>query len=369
MAESLLFKPIKIGNIELQHRVGMCPLTRYRASDDHVPLPSFIDYYSQRASVPGTLIISEGTFIHPSHGGYANVPGIYNSEQIKQWRRVTDAVHERGSFIFCQLWALGRTANAEVAEREGIAFRSSSNISVDSERPSPIPLTVKEIQETAKQYAQAAKNAIEAGFDGVELHGANGYLIDQFLQTTCNQRTDEYGGSVQNRSRFAVEVAKAVCDAIGSDRTGIRFSPWSVFNAMRMEDPIPQFTDVVTQLNSLDLAYVHFVESRIAGSADVEATDSLAFAIQARKGPLLIAGGYKPETARKLVNVDYPDRDIMVMFGRYFISTPDLPFRIQSGLELAKYNRDTFYTAMSPHGYIDYPFSGEFLRQQSQTNV
>ncbi|KAL2112382.1 hypothetical protein VUR80DRAFT_7737 [Thermomyces stellatus] len=364
MDKSRLFQPITIGNLQLNHRLGMCPLTRYRASDDHVPLPASVDYYGQRASVPGTLLITEGTFISPQHGGYANVPGIYNADQIKAWRSITDAVHAKGSFIFCQLWALGRTADTEVAAREGIAFKSSSNIAVDARRPDPAPLTIEEIKETVQQYAQAARNAIEAGFDGVELHGANGYLIDQFLQDVCNKRTDSYGGSVENRSRFAVEVTQAVCDAVGPERTGIRFSPWSVFNAMGMDDPIPQFTDVIRKLNPLKLAYVHLVESRIAGSEDVEAVNSLAFAIRAREGPVLIAGGYKPETARKLLDEDYPDRDVLVMFGRYFISTPDLPFRVQTGLELTKYNRATFYTPKSVVGYTDYPFSTEFLAQQ-----
>lgn len=364
MDESRLFKPITIGNLKLAHRVGMCPLTRYRASDDHVPSPSSKEYYGQRASVSGTLIISEGTFISPQHGGYANVPGIYNADQIKAWREVTNAVHAKGSFIFCQLWALGRTADVEVAAREGIEFKSSSNIAVDAERPNPTPLTVEEIKETVQQYAQAARNAIEAGFDGVELHGANGYLIDQFIQDVCNKRTDSYGGSVENRSRFAIEVSQAVCDAIGPERTGIRLSPWSVFNAMRMEDPTSQFLDVIQSLNPLKLAYVHLVEPRIAGGQDVEAADSLAFAIQAREGPVLLAGGYTPDTAQKLVDEDYPACDIVVMFGRYFISTPDLPFRIQKGLEFTKYNRDTFYTPKSPVGYTDYPFSTEFVGQQ-----
>lgn len=369
MNESRLFRPVAIGNLKLSHRLGMCPLTRYRASDDHVPSPSSKDYYGQRACVPGTLLISEGTFISPQHGGYANAPGIYNADQIKAWRSVTDAVHAKGSFIFCQLWALGRTADTQVAALEGIAFKSSSNIAVDAERPAPTPFTSEEIDETARLYAQAARNAIEAGFDGVELHGANGYLIDQFLQDVCNKRTDHYGGSIENRSRFAVEVTQAVCNAIGPERTGIRFSPWSVFNAMGMRDPVAQFTDVIRRLNPLRLAYVHLVESRIAGAQDVEAGGALGFAVRAWEGPVLVAGGYKPETARKLVDEEYPDRDVLVMFGRYFISTPDLPFRVQNGLELTKYDRSSFYTPKSVVGYTDYPFSPEFVGQQGCSSV
>ncbi|KAH7491011.1 putative inactive reductase [Fusarium oxysporum f. sp. matthiolae] len=361
LAGSRLFKPIKIGNITPQHRIAMCPLTRYRASDDHVPQPSFQDYYGQRASTPGTLLISEGTFISPDHGGYANAPGIYNQEQIKAWRLVTDAVHAKGGYIFCQLWALGRTASPEVAEKEGIIFRSSGDIPVDSDHPKPRPLSIPEIHETAQSYAQAAKNAIEAGFDGVELHGANGYLIDQFIQDKCNNRTDIYGGSIENRSRFAIEVVQAVCDAVGSERTGIRFSPWSVFNDMRMENPIPQFKDVIEKLKPFKLAYLHLIESRIAGAQDVEGSDQLTFAIEAWDRPLLIAGRFTPESARTLVDEDYPSKDIVVSFGRYFLSTPDLPFRIKRGLELNKYNRETFYTPMASEGYTDYPFSDQFL--------
>ncbi|KAF4970036.1 hypothetical protein FSARC_2853 [Fusarium sarcochroum] len=359
--ESRLFKPINIGNITLQHRIAMCPLTRYRASDDHIPQPSFQNYYSQRASVPGTLLISEGTFIALEHGGFANVPGIYNQDQIAAWRSVTDAVHANGGYIFCQLWALGRGATPEVAEKEGIIIRSSSDIPQDSAHSKPKPFSISEIHETAQTYAQAAKNAIEAGFDGVELHGANGYLIDQFIQDRCNQRTDIYGGSVENRSRFVVEVVQAVCDAIGSERTGIRFSPWSVYNNMRMEDPISQFTDVIQKLNPFNLAYLHLIESRIAGNEDVEGIDKLTFAIDIWDRPLLLAGGYTPETARKLVDHEHPTKDIVVTFGRYFLSTPDLPFRIKRGLELNKYNRDTFYTPMATEGYTDYPFSEQFL--------
>ncbi|KAM5343678.1 hypothetical protein ACJ41O_012215 [Fusarium nematophilum] len=363
MGKSRLFKPIKVGNLTLHHRIAMCPLTRYRASDDHVPTPSFRDYYSQRASVPGTLLISEGTFISPADGGFANVPGIYNDEQVKAWRSVTDAVHAKGGYIFCQLWALGRTAEPDVAEKEGIIFRSSSDIPPDSTRPRPKPLSVDEIQDTVRNYARAAQRAIEAGFDGVEIHGANGYLVDQFIQDRCNKRVDAYGGSIENRSRFAVEVVQAVCEAVGPERTGIRFSPWSVYNDMRMDDPIAQFTDVIQRLKPLGLAYLHLIESRISGATDVKSsdTDKLTFAINIWDGPLFIAGGYTPETARRLVDEEYPNKDIVVPFGRYFISTPDLPFRIQRGLELNKYNRETFYTPKATEGYTDYPFSKEFL--------
>jgi NADPH2 dehydrogenase len=272
----------------------------------------------------------------------------------------------KGSFIFCQLWALGRTAGKKVAKAEGITVTSSSDIPVSSEHEMPIALTVEQIKSTIQDYAKAAQNAIEAGFDGVELHGANGYLIDQFLQDKCNQRTDEYGGSIENRSRFGEEAIQAVADAIGADRTAIRFSPWSTFNSMRMDKPIPQFSDIIQKLNKVGLAYLHLVESRIAGNADVEASDQLQFAYDIWTGPFLVAGGFRPDSARRLVDEEQKSKKIVVMFGRYFISTPDLPFRVKSGIELNQYDRDTFYTPKHPHGYIDYDFSTEFCTSREQ---
>ncbi|KAM0285116.1 hypothetical protein ACHAO9_008947 [Fusarium lateritium] len=357
MTGSKLFKPLALGNghIKLQHRIGLCPLTRFRASDEHVPLDFVVDYYAQRASEPGTILISEGTFISAEDGGTDNVPGIYNEDQIQAWRKVTDAVHAKGSYIFCQLWSIGRTASPDVAKREGITVSGADEIPLNETSPRPHRLTVTEIHQRCRNFATAATNAITAGFDGVELHGANGYLIDQFTQDNSNHRTDDYGGSVENRSRFAVEATQAVCEAVGADKVGIRLSPWSTFQAMKMDDPVPQFSDLITKLSGLKLAYLHLVESRIAGSGDVESSENLDFAIERWNGPLLIAGGFKPDTARKLVDEEYPTKDIVVMFGRYFISTPDLPYRLREGLELNPYDRSTFYTPKSPVGYVDYP--------------
>lgn len=215
----------------------------------------------------------------------------------------------------------------------------------------------------------AAKNAIAAGFDGVEIHGANGYLVDQFLQDVSNQRDDAYGGSIENRSRFAVDVAAAVSQAIGPERTGIRLSPFSTFGGMKMDDPVPQFSDVIAKLDSLQLAYLHLVESRIAGNVDVEATESLQFAYDLWKGPLLVAGGFKPESARSLVDEEQAGRDIVVVFGRSFISTPDLVYRVQKGIELEKYDRTSFYNPKSAVGYIDYPFSKEFIQSREGQDI
>jgi NADPH2 dehydrogenase len=341
----------------------MAPLTRFRSSDEHVPLvPLMATYYSQRASVPGTLLVSEATFISPRAGGYANVPGIYTPAQIAAWKQVTDAVHAKGGFIFCQLWSLGRAADPKVAEQEGFKVHSSSATPMDEKAVVPEEMTVEEIRERVREYAVAAKNAIEAGFDGVEVHGANGYLIDQFIQDTCNKRGDEYGGSVENRSRFAVEVVQAVVEAVGAERTGIRLSPWSTFQGMRMQDPVPQFEDVIRKIKGFGLAYLHLVQTRIAGNLDSAGAEeeSLDFAVKLWDGPLLIAGGLTPKDARYLVDEEYKAKDVVATFGRYFISTPDLPFRIKEGIDLNPYDRDTFYLPKSPVGYIDQPFSKEF---------
>lgn len=345
----------------------MAPLTRFRADENHVPLPMVAEYYAQRASVPGTLLITEATLISHQAGGYAHVPGIYTKAQIESWKKVTEAVHKKGSFIYLQLWALGRVASPAQAEKEGITIKTSSAVSLGEGYATPKEMTIDEIKEFIGDYVQAAKNAMEAGFDGVELHGANGYLIDQFIQDTVNQRTDAYGGSVENRSRFAFEATKAVVDAIGAKKTGIRLSPFSSFQGMKMDDPHPQFKDLIKKLDSLnDLAYVHLVESRIDGSAenDPNPAEQLQPFVDEFRNPVLIAGGFQADSAHTLLDKEYPNKDVVVVFGRYFISTPDIVFRLQQGIDFNEYNRDTFYLPMQAEGYTDYPFSNEFLSAQ-----
>ncbi|KAL7625925.1 hypothetical protein AAE478_002694 [Parahypoxylon ruwenzoriense] len=364
MAQSTrLFQPLKVGKVTLQHRLVMAPLTRFRADANHVPLPFVKEYYEQRASVPGTLLITEGTFVSKHAGGYDNVPGIWSQDQITAWKTVTDAVHAKGSFIFMQLWGLGRVASPDVARAEGYELKSASAIPYPEGTPAPKQLTVEEIQFLVADYAQAARNAVKAGFDGVEIHGANGYLVDQFIQDTSNQRQDRYGGSIENRARFALEVASAIASAIGPDRLAIRLSPWSRFQGMRMDNPIPQFTYLIRELSKLKLAYLHLIQSFVEGRATVQFPDQVTFAVDAweNTSPIFIAGGFRPESARRVVDEEFKDRDACVVFGRYFISTPDLPFRIQNSLPLAAYNRATFYTK-SAQGYTDYPFSPEFIK-------
>jgi NADPH2 dehydrogenase len=257
----------------------MAPLTRLRADDAHVPLPFVAEYYAQRASVPGTLLLSEATFIAPHGGGLGNVPGIWNSEQIAAWKTVTSAVHAKGSFMFLQLWAMGRAGSAESLDKEfGLTVPSASDIAFEG-GDKPVALTEEEIWNFVGYYKQAAINAIEAGFDGVEVHGANGYLIDQFTQDTCNQRTDGWGGSIEKRARFGLEVTKAVVAAVGKEKVGIRLSPYSHFQGMKMKDPIPQFEYFAGELKKLGLAYLHLVESRIAGNADTESTEKIDFLV------------------------------------------------------------------------------------------
>lgn len=364
-----LFHPIHIGSTPLSHRVVMAPLTRYRANDAHVHTSLAVEYYSQRASVSGTLLITEATFISPRAAGYANVPGIYNKDQIAAWKNVTDAVHKKGSYIFCQLWALGRAAKPEIVRKEAGEkwFASSSAVPMEAGTEEPRPLEEEDIWTLVGDYAQAAKNAIEAGFDGVEIHGANGYLVDQFTQDVCNKRTDGWGGSVEKRSRFGLEVAKAVVEAVGSEKVGIRLSPFSTFQGMKMADPESQFSHLIQGLKELKLVYLHLVESRVSGTADLETTEKVdpLMKIWGKTSPVLLAGGFQPESAKRAVEDEYTGHDVMIVFGRHFLANPDLPFRIEKGIELNKYNRDTFYKAKSPDGYVDYPFSKEWEAQSN----
>lgn len=345
----------------------MAPLTRFRADDNHVPLPFVADYYAQRSSTPGTLLVSEATFIAPQAGGMPNAPGIWNEDQIKGWKHVTDAVHKKGSFIYLQLWALGRAANDVVLKKElgpSAGVKSSGNVPISADGTTPTPLTEAEIEEYIGLYAQAAKNAIAAGFDGVEIHGANGYLIDQFTQDNANTRTDKWGGSVENRARFGIEVSKAVVAAVGAEKTGIRLSPFSSFQGMHMKDPVPQFTYLAEELKKLKLAYLHVVESRIDGGGDAAqpTEEKLDFLIDlwGKTSPILLAGGFKPDGAFAAADSQYKDKDIAIVFGRSFISNPDLVFRVREGIALEPYDRSKFYIPKSEEGYTTYPFSKEF---------
>lgn len=365
MSEQRLFKTLKIGDVEVNHRIGMAPLTRLRATQNRIPTPLMKEYYSQRAAVPGTLIITEGTFISANCGGFPHAPGLWCEGQITAWRAITDEVHRKGCFIFCQLFAMGRAADVEVSRKEGFDIIAPSAIRIEEGSPVPRAMSLDEIKQTVRDFVEASKNAIRAGFDGVEIHGANGYLLDQFIQEVSNKRCDEYGGSVENRSRLLQEVINSVADAIGPERVGLRLSPWSTFQGMRMDDPIPQFTDVINKAIQFDIAYLHLVESRVSGAQDSDGHDRLDFVYDLWNGPLLVAGGYTPLEAHELVDRKRPEKDIMVIFGRQFISNPDLVYRVKNGLELSAYKRETFYVVGSVEGYSDYPFSKEYLASEA----
>ncbi|KAH6991321.1 hypothetical protein BKA56DRAFT_705751 [Ilyonectria sp. MPI-CAGE-AT-0026] len=368
MPQSRLWKPLRIAGVEVKHRIGMPGLSRFRATDDHTATSMMKEYYSQRSRVPGTLIITEAGIISPGGGGYPNAPGIWRDDQVAAWKTITDEVHRNGCFMVCQLFHIGRAANPETAKMEGIEIVSASAIPHDEAAPVPRALTVEEINQIVQDFATAAENAMRAGFDGVELHGANGYLIDSFTQDVSNTRTDEYGGSIDNRSRFVCEVIKAVADAIGPQRVGLRLSPWSMFQGMRMRDPIPQFSDVIGKAKMLGLSYIHLIEPRVSNNMDLEhpVNETLDFAIDLWDGPILLAGGYRPDNAQRVLDT-YPNKDIMIMFGRSFVANPDLVFKVKKGLPLNDYDRSTFYAIKNPVGYLDYPFSKQFLASEILT--
>lgn len=365
MAESKLFQPLKVGNSIVDHRIVMAPLTRFRADVDHVQLPQALEYYSQRASVPGTLIITEATLISEAHSGFPNAPGLWTDAQIKSWKIITDAVHDRRCTIFCQLIAPGRAAALNPSDGGARQLLSSSATPMTEEEDSDVPqeMTPEQIASCISDFTQTAKNAILAGFDGIEIHGANGYLVDQFLQDNCNKRSDRWGGSIENRARFALEITSAIVEAIGADRVGFRISPFSQFQGMRMADPIPQFSFLTERLKRYKLAYLHIIESRVNNNVDIECTDSIKFLLDiwGNTSPIFVAGGYTPENARQAVDGEYKDYDVAVVFGRHFLANPDLPYRIKEGQPLNKYDRASFYTPLLPEGYIDYPFSPGFV--------
>ncbi|KAJ7439985.1 NADH:flavin oxidoreductase/NADH oxidase [Mycena latifolia] len=339
MSTLKLFQPTRVGNTELSHRVVFAPTTRFRADTNHVPLPHVAEYYEQRASTAGTLLITEAAYIAPCAGGYTNAPGIWSDEQISAWKAITERVHAKGSFIYLQLWAMGRAAQFDVLAEEGLPYVSASNVPLKGgagsdlprkDGPPPRPLTIEEMQEYVHLFATAASNAVhKAGFDGVELHGANGYLLDQFLNDCTNIRTDSYGGSIENRIRFPLEVVDAVVNAVGQNKTAYRISPWGTYNGMRFDNPKPTFAHLVTQLRERypELAYLHVVEPRVDGieTLDVIKEDFSNDFIRDIWGDcrLISAGGYTRETAIAVAE----EKGDLIAFSRRYIakSGPALP--------------------------------------------
>ncbi|KAI3613225.1 hypothetical protein WG66_001464 [Moniliophthora roreri] len=356
MSSHNLFQPIKLGAVELKHRVVLAPLTRMRGDSALVPqLPIAEEYYVQRGSAPGTLLISEGTAIKPQAASFPNGPGIWSDEQIAAWKKITDAVHAKGSYIFIQLFASGRVASPSILASLSTELVGPSAIP-NTGQDTPRPLTVDEIHEYVQWFAKAASDSVhKAGFDGVELHLANGYLLNQFLSDTANHRTDEYGGNIENRARFPLEVVGAVVKAVGEEHVGARVSPWNT----RMDDPIPQHAYVVREIRERypNFAYLSVIEPRISGSEvldkPVASSDSNDFLREIWKPkPLISAGGYTRESA---IQQAEKHTNELIAFGRQFISNPDLIRRLQEDLPSTKYDRSTFYTN-DAKGYVDYPF-------------
>ncbi|KAI8888868.1 FMN-linked oxidoreductase [Backusella circina FSU 941] len=360
MSAPALLSPLKLGKQELKHRVVLAPLTRFRADINAVPTDLMKEYYSQRTT-PGGLLITEATFITRVAGSYPCTPGIYNQEQIQAWRKITDEVHSKGGIIYLQLWHIGRAALA--ANNLGQQCVSSSDIPIQGcnlmgqPLEKPHALTIPEIKDVIQDYRQAALNAVEAGFDGVEIHSANGYLPDQFLNSSCNNRTDIYGGSAENRCRFSLEIVDAVADAIGAERTAIRLSPWSEFQDMKDDTPYETWGYLAKSLqaNHSNLAYVHMIEPRADFCIDeyVKPNDSLDPFRKEWKGPFISAGGYTYHTKDAFDVAESTGN--LISFGRLFIANPDLVERLRNDWPLNKYDRDTFYSTEAA-GYTDYPF-------------
>ncbi|OMO83364.1 hypothetical protein CCACVL1_11413 [Corchorus capsularis] len=356
-----LLTPHKMGNFSLSHRVVLAPLSRLR-SYNFVAQPHAILYYSQRTT-NGGFLIGEASGISETAQGYPNTPGIWTKEHVEAWKPIVHAVHEKGGIFFCQLWHAGRASDHAFQPNgqppisctdKPILAKTHIDGSTPADFPTPRRLTIDEIPQVVDYFRKAARNAMEAGFDGVEIHGANGYLIDQFLKDQVNDRTDEYGGSLENRCRFPLQVVKAVADEIGADRVGIRLSPFANYNDCSDSNPEALGLYMVESLNKYGILYCHMIEPRMITQFESQKTkDSLLPMRKAFKGTFIVAGGYNREEGNEVVANDSAD---LVAFGRLFLANPDLPRRFQLNAVLNKYDRSTFYTHDSVVGYTDYPF-------------
>ena len=358
MMSKSLFEPFELGALRLRNRVVMAPMTRCRSTTEHVPTDPMGTYYEQRAAAG--LIITEGTSPSSDGLGYARIPGLYTQAHVAAWRKVTQAVHGRGGRIFVQLMHTGRVshplnmpAGAHLVAPSAVGLSGAMWTDQQGMQPYPVPavMTETDIGHAVEQFSASAVLAIEAGFDGVELHGANGYLIDQFLNTASNQRTDRWGGSVENRTRFAIDVAKAVSSRIGAARTGIRLSPYGVFNDMLPDTDMAELYEYLAgKFSQLGLAYIHIVDHSSMGAPEVPA------AVKSRirdtfRGAIILSGGYDGVRAESDLSAGKGD---LVAFGRPFLANPDLVQRLKDGTALAQPDPNTFYTP-GEEGYTDYP--------------
>jgi N-ethylmaleimide reductase len=360
MSKETLFAPLQLGALDLTHRVVMAPLTRMRASQPgNVPTALNVEYYGQRAS-KGGLIISEATQVTPYGQGYPATPGIHSAEQVAGWRHVTDAVHAKGGLIFAQLWHVGRISHpshqpngALPVAPSPVRAKGNALTAKWSQEPfmTPRALATEEIAGVIADFEKGARNARAAGFDGVEIHSANGYLLDQFLQDGTNRRTDRYGGSIENRARLLLEVTDAVSRIWGANRVGVRLSPYGTYNDMGDSDPQALFGYVIQKLGERRLAYLHLVEPRGADETNVSAPSTTALFRKLFAGPVIAAGGFDKHLAEAALADGLADA---VAFGRPFIANPDLPRRFARNAPLNPYDRSTFYGG-DVKGYTDYP--------------
>src|ERR1700754_2054239 len=375
MSQNSLFSPLQVGPYFLNHRVVMAPLTRMRAERlSFAPRTLNAEYYGQRATAGG-LIIAEASPVVATGFGNPATPGIYSDAQIEGWRKVVEAVHAKGGTIFLQLWHVGRVWHSSL-QPGGVLPVAPSAVPITGEgmlamtahgKPEPYEtpraLETHEIADVIEAFRIGARNAMAAGFDGVEIHGANGYLLEQFLQSHTNLRTDHYGGSIANRARLLLEIVDAAIGVWGADRVAVRLSPYGVANGSGEADPMPLYTYAIEQLNPLGLAYLHFIEPRSSGAGRAEVNwqgvpSAMVLYRPIWKGVLITAGGFTGGVAEAAIAEGHADA---VSFGRIFISNPDLPRRLQHGYPLTPYNRATFYGG-DVAGYTDYPVHGEMER-------
>jgi N-ethylmaleimide reductase len=368
---SRLFSNVTVGSYELAHRVVLAPLTRMRAEPGARPGPLMARYYAQRTS-PGALLISEATIAALDGNGYLGAPGLYDDSQIAGWQAVTDAVHAKGGKIFLQLYHAGRQSNAQLqpdggrpvgpseVPHGGVAYTEAGWVPNTPNRA----LETDEIAGIVESFRAAAERGVKAGFDGVELHAANGYLFDQFLQDGSNRRTDAYGGSIGNRARLLLDTTRAVISVWGADKVAVRLGPNGSWGDMSDSDPRALFSYVAEELDALGIAYLHVIEPRIAGNVENDAHDQSPVAAKTLRahfrGPIIAAGGFDGESAEAIVQSGDAD---LVAFGRHFIANPDLPERLRKHLPLNRYDRATFFGGTDV-GYTDYPFHRDEHREQ-----
>ena len=361
--KEVMFTPVKFGAIELKNRLVMAPLTRMRAIAGDVPTPLAKTYYEQRAGAG--LIITEATQISPLGKGYPATPGIYSVEQTAAWKEIVSAVHAKGGKIIAQLWHVGRISHSSLHPEQGVPEAPSAIAPAGQtygadwklhDYETPKAMTHESIARLLTDFELAAKNAYAAGFDGVEIHSANGYLLDQFLQDKTNQRTDEYGGSIENRTRLMGEVIESITKVYPSDRIGVRLSPYGSFNDMADSDPVTLFNTVIQKLNGYGLSYVHMIEPRstsAGGNDQVDAAAPITSEIfrAAYQGKFISAGGYNQAMGEAVLEAGLADA---IAYGRLYIANPDLAERFKQGASLNAYDRATFYGGAEV-GYTDYP--------------